>query len=266
MTVTLHPGGQNSAYGRLRRRPSPPDPGGRFRRSRILRRPLLIRPLLVRGDRVAVIATGFAAAPDAIDAGLAALAARGLRPTEGAHLRDVDGYFAGNDDARAADLDAAVADDAAKAIWFARGGYGTARLLDRFDLRRLVRKPKLLLGYSDATALSGALLSRAKALCLHAPFVAELGKPPAFHAPSLRAALAGRPVSRHLRATEILRAGGARGRLMGGNLTVLVHLLGTPHVPSLRGAILFLEDAGEEAYRLDRLLQHLRMSGALRGV
>jgi muramoyltetrapeptide carboxypeptidase len=78
--------------------------------------------------------------------------------------------------------------------------------------------------------------------------------------------LAGREVRRRVAARDVLRAGSARGRLMGGNLTVLVHLLGTPHMPSLSGAILFIEEAGEEAYRIDRLLNHLRMSGAMEGV
>lgn len=226
----------------------------------------MTKTLLRRGDRVGVVATGFAVRPDLLDAGLAALRRRGLRPVEGEHVRDEDSYLAGDDAARQADLTAAFADDASRAVWFARGGYGTARLLDRLDLARMARRPKLLLGYSDVTALAAALLARTSALCLHAPFVAELGKSEAFHAPSLAAMLAGRPVRRRIGAGDVLSAGSARGRLMGGNLTVLVHLLGTPHMPSLRGAVLFLEEAGEEAYRVDRLLNHLVMSGALRGV
>jgi muramoyltetrapeptide carboxypeptidase len=148
-------------------------------------------------------------------------------------------------------------------VWFARGGYGTARLLDRFDLDGLVRKPKLLLGYSDLTALFAALLARARTVCLHAPGVAELGDPRAFQAPSLTACLAGRGTRRRIAARDVLRHGRASGRLMGGNLTVLCHLLGTTHFPNLSGAVLFLEETGEEAYRVDRLLQHLRMSGEL---
>jgi muramoyltetrapeptide carboxypeptidase len=222
-------------------------------------------PLLGRGDRVGVVATGFAARPDALDAGIAALKRRGLIPVLGRHLRDVDGYLAGDDAARASDLDAAVADPDLAAVWFSRGGYGTARILDRFDLDRLVRRPKLLLGYSDLTALFAALLRRVATVCLHAPGVAELGLRQEFHAPSLNAALAGRGTRRRVASRDVIRAGAARGRLMGGNLTVLSHLLGTRHMPDLRGAIVFLEETGEEAYRIDRLLQHLRSSGALSG-
>jgi muramoyltetrapeptide carboxypeptidase len=221
------------------------------------------RPLLARGDAVSVVAPGFAVRHDLLDAGLAALRRRGLVPVEGLHLREAHGYLAGTDDARAADLDAAIADRDTKAIWFARGGYGTARLLDRIDLRRLIKRPKLLIGYSDLTALDGAVLATSRAVCLHAPFVAELGKPEAFHAPSLAAMLAGKTVTCRIKASGVMRPGRARGRLMGGNLTVLVHLLGTSYMPSLRGSILFLEEAGEEAYRVDRLLGHLRNAGAL---
>ncbi len=224
------------------------------------------RALLKRGDRVGIVATGFAAPPKVIGAGIAVLERRGLVPVVFPHLLARDGYFAGDDAARASDLDAAERDKALAAIWFARGGYGTARILDLIDLPRLVRQPKLLLGYSDLTALFATLLSRTNTVCLHAPFVVELGFPEAFDRKSLAATLAGRATTRRIAAADVLRAGSARGRLMGGNLTVLVHLLGTRHMPDLRGSILFLEEIGEEAYRLDRLLQHLRMSGALAGV
>ena len=224
------------------------------------------RALLSRGDHVGIVATGFAAPPSALGAGVAALERRGLVPVLFPHVLAVDGYLAGDDAARACDLDAAVCDRALSAIWFARGGYGTARILDRIDLDRLVRRPKLLLGYSDLTALFSALLARASTVCLHAPVVAELDDRLAFHARSLNENLAGRETRRRAYARDVLRAGKARGRLMGGNLTVLCHLLGTRHMPNLKGAILFLEETGEEAYRVDRLFQHLVMSGALSGV
>lgn len=222
--------------------------------------------LLKAGDRVGVAAPGFAARPEAVDRGIAALRRFGLVPVEGAATRALAGYFAGSDAARAADLQAMLDDPAIAGIWFARGGYGTARLLDRVDLARAARRPKPLLGASDLTALFAALLARSRTICIHAPFVAQLGRAGAFHLPSLRAALAGREVRVPFPASGTLVAGRASGRLMGGNLTVLVHLLGTPYMPRLDGAILFLEEIGEEAYRLDRLLWHLRASGALERV
>ena len=209
------------------------------------------------------MATGFAARPEAVEAGVAALKRRGLNPVLGRHVGSIEGYLAGDDAARAADLDAAIADPTIAMIWFSRGGYGTSRILDRIDLARLVKRPKLLLGYSDLTALFGALLGRASTVCLHAPVLAELGDRRQFHAASLAQALAGRPIRHRVLRRDVVRPGKARGRLMGGNLTVLVHLIGTRYMPDLRDAVLFLEETGEEAYRVDRLLQHLRLSGAL---
>lgn len=224
------------------------------------------RALLKPRDRVGVVATGFAARPEAIDEGTLWLRRRGFVPVPGKHLKSVDGYFAGSDAARAADLNEAISDPTLAAIWFSRGGYGTARLLDGIDLGALARRPKLLLGYSDLTALFAALLKRAAAVCLHAPGVAELSRPGAFHAGSLASALAGKKQLRRVHERDVLSPGKATGRLMGGNLTVLTHLLGTKHMPELSGSLLFLEETGEEAYRVDRLLQHLRMSGVLKGV
>jgi muramoyltetrapeptide carboxypeptidase len=223
------------------------------------------RPLR-RGARVGVVAPGFAVRPEALDRGLVALRRMGFVPVEGAGARSVAGYLAGTDAVRARDLQAVLDDPTIEGIWFARGGYGTARLLDRIDLSAARRHPKPMFGASDLTALFSAVLARSRAICFHAPFVTQLGRAPSFHRASLLAALAGRPVSVPLRAADVIVPGRAEGRLVGGNLTVLVHLLGTPYMPRLDGSILFLEEVGEEAYRLDRLLQHLKASGALDGV
>ncbi len=221
---------------------------------------------LKRGDRVGVVASGFAVRLDSLDAGLAKMRRLGFVPVEGASVRSREGYFAGDDEARLADLQAVLDDETFRAVWCARGGYGTARLLDRLDLRPLIRRPKPLIGYSDATALFSAILKRSRTVCLHGPMVINLATPASYHAASLAAMLRGRPVRWRIPARGVLAAGRASGRLIGGNLTVFTNLLGTAHMPDLRGAIVFLEETGEEAYRLDRLLQHLKMSGVLKRV
>ena len=213
--------------------------------------------------RVGVVSTGFAVRPELLDAGLDAMRGFGLTPVEGAATRSRLGYLAGGDAARAADLQAVLDDASIDAVWFARGGYGTARLLDRIDLSGFARRPKPLFGYSDLTALFAAVLRRTRTVCFHAPMVAELGRPRAYHRPSLVAMLAGRDVERMVGARDVLVPGRAEGRLVGGNLTVLAHLLGTPEEMPVDGAILFLEEIGEEAYRIDRLLDHLRRAGTL---
>jgi muramoyltetrapeptide carboxypeptidase len=194
------------------------------------------------------------------------LEAQGYRVRTGKHVLARDGYLAGPDDDRLADLETMLRDPEVAAVWFSRGGYGTARLLGRIGWARFARKPKPLLGYSDATALFAAAVNRAGPTCLYAPVVSELGDAGAFHAGSLKRLLAGRPISMRLRRDQILSPGSARGPLVGGNLTVLNHLCGTKHAPRLDGAVLFLEDVGEPAYRVDRMLTQLEDAGWLRRV
>jgi len=220
-------------------------------------------PLLARGDVVGVVAPGFALRPGTLEAGLEALERMGYRPRVGSHVTGRDGYFAGTDDERLADLVEMMTDRDVRAIWFARGGYGTARLLDALRRRRLPREPKPLIGYSDLTALFSSVLHRKGQICLYGPVVAELGDKDAFDVRSLRSLLAGEDVTIRFSRARVVRAGTASGPLVGGNLTVLSHLLGTRYFPRLDGAVLALEDVGEETYRLDRMLQHLRMSGRL---
>jgi len=187
----------------------------------------------------------------------------GFRPRVAAGLLDRHGYLAGDDDGRAADLERAWLDPEVRAIWFARGGYGTARLLERLPWRRLRRTAKLLVGYSDATALLAPALARTACAAVYGPVVVELPRRSAWHAASLRGALRGDGLEIRFRRAQVLRAGAARGRILGGNLTVLTSLLGTPWFPDLSGAVLAIEDVGEETYRIDRTLSQLRQSGAL---
>lgn len=220
-------------------------------------------PLLTPGDVVAVVTPAFAVRADLLEAGVAALRRMRLRVRLGAHVLEQKGYLGGTDQERLHDLQRALSDPEVRGVWFSRGGYGTGRLLEELDLAPLRRAPKVLVGHSDVTALFSAVSMVRRCACLHGPFVAELGRRESFHRPSLRAALAGGPVRMRFAHRQVLGAGVARGRLRGGNLTVLAHLLGTEYQPDFRRAVVLLEDVGEETYRLDRLLLHLRMSGVL---
>lgn len=218
-------------------------------------------PLLERGDRVAVVATGFAVLPEVLDAGIQRLRAMGLEPRIAPHARGVRGFLAGSDAERVGDLNAALGDPEIAGIWFARGGYGTARLLGEIDWRAVARRPRAFIGFSDLTAFFAAASRRSGARCLHGPTVADLATDGAWHDSSLRAALAGKAQTWRPLKGDILATGRASGPLVGGNLTVLAHLLGTRDAPRFDGAILFLEEVGEEAYRVDRLLTHLARAG-----
>lgn len=185
------------------------------------------------------------------------------------------GYLAGPDDERLADLNAALRDPAIDAIWCLRGGYGSLRILDRVDFDALARRPRPLLGFSDITALLNAAVARAGVVAFHGP-VARAALP-AFARRHLERVLAcAEPAGRLGRLPQpadvliprtdrivTLCGGTAEGPLLGGNLSLLQCLLGTPFLPALDGAILFLEDVGEAVYRVDRMLCHLRLAGVL---
>lgn len=154
-----------------------------------------------------------------------------------------------------------------KAVLGVRGGYGSLKLLPHLDLPRLARHPKRLVGFSDLTNLLVSLHQRLGLVTFHGPTLAHLGEvTPASRESWRRWLTAPGPEEITLTGLIGLHPGTAEGRLLGGNLTTLCHLLGTPYAPRLTGSILFLEDHNEALYRLDRLAHHLLMAGALEGV
>ena len=217
------------------------------------------------GDLVAVVAT--AGQPDeaALRSGLDLLRAR----YEVRTIRDLPatpyGMYAGPDAVRRQELRWALTDPEVKAVVAARGGYGTARLLEPAFVAVVADSPRLLVGFSDVTALLSATLRCAGLRAVHGPMVCQLGRRGKAWPPFERlVAMMESPAPREMIAGLGSAVGGlARGPLIGGNLTVLSHLVGTPYLPSLDGAVLFIEDVGERPYRLDRCLTHLLQAGAL---
>lgn len=221
------------------------------------------------GDRVAVVAPSGPVDPDALDTGIAWLRGLGLDVRIGAHVHDRWGYLAGSDADRAADLTEAWCDPDVAAVLCARGGYGAARLLDRLDWAALraatVRRPGWLHGSSDITALHTAFRTRLGVATSFGPMVATLlADPDPVTDAVTRRALLDAPGA--VGGGYPLVGGRARGVLTGGNLSLLVSLLGTGHAPPpADGAVVLLEDVGEKPYRVDRMLTHLLMAGALDG-
>lgn len=224
---------------------------------------LLRPPLLAPGARVTLVSpAGPLRGPAELDRAIANVQALGWDPVVGAHVLARRGYFAGTDAERFGDLDRALRDPAIDGIWCARGGYGTMRLLDDIDYAGIARRPKALIGFSDITALHAAISARSGTVTYHAP--TARGVLSAFSRNSLeRAVVHGTDPCGASRDMRTVRAGTAEGRLMGGNLALLAALAGTPYFPPLDGAILVLEDIGEAVYRIDRMLQQLRLAGAL---
>lgn len=225
------------------------------------------------GDLVGIIAPASAPPdPAAVDRAVAQVERMGFRAKLGRHVRARHGFLAGTDRERAADLMGMFADRRVRGIICLRGGYGTARLLERIDFGVVRQHPKVFAGYSDITSLHCAFMRAANLITFHAPMLNEgLGSEsyPAFStqrflklvtdaaaAGSLCEGYAGKTV-------QVIRRGVAEGRLVGGNLSVLVTTLGTEFQPDFRGRILFLEDVGEHPYRLDRMLTQLLNAGVL---
>jgi muramoyltetrapeptide carboxypeptidase len=219
----------------------------------------LAPPPLRPGDRVAVVAPAGPFDRPSFEKGLEVLKTR-YQPVFTERLFDTHRYLAGTDAVRGADLQAALDHTEVKAVFAARGGYGAMRLLPSVSLS----SPKWLVGFSDLTALHCAAQVKGWQ-SLHAPVLTQLGKQPPEVVEHFFAQLEGAPATPLLGSMPLV-SGLAEGPLLGGNLSVLTRLIGTPWFPSLDGAVLLIEDVGERPYRLDRMWQHLVLSGALKGV
>ncbi len=224
------------------------------------------------GDLVALVAPSGAVPPERAIAAADVLTGWGLRVRMGEHALGRHTYFSGTDDQRLADLNAALRDDEVRGVLCLRGGYGAQRIVDRLDLDAVRADPKLVLGFSDITALHLALWIGAGLPTVHGPTVTQFDRGAAsLTATACRQALmTGDPVTVTADETEttspVRVPGRAEGRLLGGNLTLLATSAGTAHRPDLRGAILLLEEVAEEPYRVDRLLVQLARAGWLDGL
>ncbi len=202
----------------------------------------------------------------AFDRGLAWLRERGFQPVGGATLGTRHGYLAGGDAERLRDLRRMITDPTIAAIWFARGGYGCGRLVEKTDFRPLRRRPKVLIGYSDITVLQIAAWRQAGLVTFQGPLVGELGDPGTFDEAALWRAVgpdAEGPLEFSFERAQVARPGRAEGVLVGGCLSLIASLTGTPHALRTDGVILFWEDVNEEPFRIDRMLNQLRLAGSL---
>ncbi|TWT93465.1 putative murein peptide carboxypeptidase [Botrimarina colliarenosi] len=234
--------------------------------------PLNVPPALCEGDAISIVAPASSPKREAFDVAMANLTALGYRPKTYRYLCKPHGYLSGTDAERADELNQAFADPETTMVLAARGGYGCGRILDQVDFGLLADRPKIVSGYSDLTALHAAIQRRSGLVSFHGPnLVGGWGDDTSASQAERDAALAlfsgqSGAGSELLPATDSMRSlsdGTAIGRLVGGNLAVLVSLVGTPDEPDFDGAILVVEDIGEAPYRIDRLLTQLRMAGVL---
>lgn len=232
-----------------------------------------IPPALKPGDVVRLIAPAGAIFERVrFDIAAENMVGLGLKPTFAAHVRERHGYLAGKDEERASDIMEAFADPDVKAIFALTGGWGAARALPLLDFDKITQNPKVLIGYSDITALLNAVHTRTGMTTFHGPNGTSRWRPSVVRAAKTLLFDGGTPViknpvpnfntlAQHDLRIQTVVPGVAEGDLVGGNLTVLTALAGSPFFPKMENKILFLEDIGEAIYRVDRMLSTLQLTG-----
>jgi muramoyltetrapeptide carboxypeptidase len=240
-------------------------------------RPAVLPRRLTAGDTVGIVAPASATFAT-VDVAIAreSLEALGLKVRVGDHVLARHGYLAGNDKDRADDINRFFADPSIQAVLPIRGGWGSSRVLPHLDYEAIRRNPKAMVGYSDITALHLAIQAKTGLVTFHGPngmgrwdaWSLDYFKRVLFSAEALTlqnpTALSDKNALTQIEnRVQTITPGTARGRLLGGNLTVLTAILGSPYVPSFDGAILFVEDVGEDLYRVDRMFTQLKLAGIL---
>jgi muramoyltetrapeptide carboxypeptidase len=217
------------------------------------------------GSSIALVAPSSPFDPVLYERGREILDTAGYRIVAGSNILSRKKYLAGTDLERAQDLADALIDPGIEAVICIRGGYGSSRLLP-WLLFANFKNPKIFLGHSDITFLHLSLMSQAGWTTFHGPNLTGMAELPekAEHVLNM---LSGNGVFEWgLDSNQILRHGRATGPVLGGNLTCLAHLIGTPYLPKTAGALLLIEDCGEVLYRLDRMMTHLKLAGILPGL
>lgn len=224
---------------------------------------------LTSGDIIGVAAPSARFDPDTLAKGIQRLEAMGFRVRVPREIYKTRRYLAGSDDGRARVLSDLFRDPEVKAVIAARGGYGAMRSLPYLDWKELGAFPTRLIGFSDATALMSCLVEKSGVDVIHGPNLVSLAGAGKQTLDGVEKVLTGRLDSLAIGGGECLVAGKARGRLLGGNLATLAHMVGTRFQPDFTDAIFFLEDVGEPAYKVDRMLTQMRLAGLfdrIRGV
>lgn len=233
--------------------------------SKVMQTKLIQPPFLKPGDSVAIVAPSgvLKNSNDEVERCKALLESWGLRVVIGKHVFSKSGHFAGTDNERCEDMQKALDDPSIKAIWSARGGYGTVRILDQLNYTKFKIKPKWIIGYSDITALHNQLHNLGYET-IHAMMCTSLTKDASDVKEAIdtfKDAIFGKQLSYTLEGSKYNKIGTVTAPLTGGNLTVLHTMLGSVTSIDTTGDILFIEEVGEYEYHIDRMLQSLKRAG-----
>ncbi|MGZ3750718.1 MAG: S66 peptidase family protein [Mucilaginibacter sp.] len=222
-------------------------------------------PFLKKGDKIAITCPAKKLKGPMADA-VALLQSWGLEVVLGETVEASFHQFAGDDQLRAHDMQRFIDDDSIKAIIAARGGYGTIRIIDHLDFSRFAANPKWLVGFSDITVLHAHLHANYQAQTIHGQMPVNIPDASAHSLQTLRKALFGEEINYSFTSHALNRSGNAEGVLTGGNLSLLVAVMGSASDYSCDGKILFIEDVGEYLYSIDRMIRTLDRAGKLKNL
>ena len=223
-------------------------------------------PYLKKGDAIGIVCPAGYMAAEKIQTCINTLEEWGYKVKVGKTVgSDSQTYFSGTDEERLVDLQLMLDDDEVQAILFGRGGYGTGRIIDNISFKRFKKNPKWLVGYSDITVLHSHIYSNYYISTLHSPMAGAFNEDgnKSEYILSLKNALEGKQASYTMESNEFNRKGDEEGELVGGNLALLAHVVGTTSDIKTKGRILFIEDTGEQLYNIDRMMHQLKRSGKL---
>jgi muramoyltetrapeptide carboxypeptidase len=229
----------------------------------------MIPPYLQKGDTIGIVAPAGFMPFEKMQTCIETLQNWGYQVKLGATTRSLsENYFSGTDEERLSDVQEMLDDKTVQAILCARGGYGVSRIIDRLNFKKFLKHPKWLIGFSDITVFHSHLYSNYKVASLHSPMAAAFNGE-GLNGPyvlSLKDALEGKPAVYECPPHQFNHSGEAEGVLIGGNLALLAHLIGTPSDYKTKNKILFIEDIGEYLYNIDRMLVQLKRSGKLKNL
>lgn len=223
---------------------------------------------LIRGDFIGIVAPAGPIKIENLKKAIPFFEKMGLHVKLGKHIDKVHGYLAGTDEQRLEDLHEMIADPAVKTIIFARGGYGTGRIVDDIDYDLIKRNPKIYWGYSDITYLHTAIRQKTGLVTFHGPMpVSDIAKDDFDELSAIMFNQLFKPMTlvynEKVSSLQTMVPGAAKGELVGGNLSLLASTLGTSYEINTKGKLLLLEDIGEEPYRVDAMLNQLKLAGKL---
>lgn len=223
--------------------------------------------MLKRGDTIGIAAPASPFDINRFKKGISVLESMGFNVYSPEGIFYENGYLAGADHQRAAIINDLFSDKKIKAVFFARGGFGSMKLLPLLDYRVISKNPKILIGYSDISALLSALYKKCGLVSFHGPMVTTLGSASKKTMRAMLSVLTSQSdIKIKTNRAVILIPGKVSATLLGGNLSTLCHLTGTPYLPYFKGCILFIEDRGEPLYRIDRMLTHMKLAGCFNGL